>query len=238
MIGERTEEIMTLLEAIDARHSVRAYTNQRIPEEVRKQLDDCVRSCNEESGLDITIQYDDPAGFDSRMASYGSFRNVSNYIVLKGRKIKDFEYLCGYFGEKIVLYAQQLGLNTCWVALTFNKKRVKEIVPKDETLCMVISLGYGETQGKERKSKTAKEVSECDRDMPIWFREGIDAALKAPTATNQQKFIFTLKGDTVTVRTKGIGIHTKTDLGIVAYHFEAASGRQVKQVYTGFEKVR
>lgn len=73
---------MTLLEAIDARHSVRAYINKRIPEDIRAQLDECVKSCNEESGLNITIQYDDPAGFDSRMASYGSFRNVSNYIVL------------------------------------------------------------------------------------------------------------------------------------------------------------
>lgn len=163
------------------------------------------------------------------MASYGSFKNVNNYIVLKGKKIRDFEYLCGYYGEKIVLYAQQLGLNTCWVALTFNKRRVKEVVPDGETLCMVISLGYGETQGKEHSSKTVKGVSECDGVMPLWFRDGIDAALKAPTATNQQKFFFTLNGNTVTVRTKGIGIHTKTDLGIVAYHFEAASGRQVEQ---------
>ena len=148
---------MTTLEAIDARHSVRSYQDRAIPPEERKQLDDYIKKCNQESGLNIFVRYDDPDGFDSRLAHYGRFRNVKNYIVLSGKKTADFEYQCGYYGEKIVLYAQQLGLNTCWAALTFNKKKVRELIPAGETLCMVIALGYGETQGVARRSKTAQE---------------------------------------------------------------------------------
>ena len=120
---------MTIMEAINARHSVRAYKDTPIPQDVRDQLDSFVKACNDESRLNITIRYDDPAGFDSRLAHYGSFSNVRNYIVLKGSKCADFDFICGYFGEKIVLFAQQLGLNTCWTALTFNKRKVKEMVP-------------------------------------------------------------------------------------------------------------
>ena len=124
---------MTIMEAINARHSVRAYKDTPIPQDVRDQLDSFVKACNDESRLNITIRYDDPAGFDSRLAHYGSFSNVRNYIVLKGSKCADFDFICGYFGEKIVLFAQQLGLNTCWTALTFNKRKVKEMVPAGES---------------------------------------------------------------------------------------------------------
>ena len=217
---------MTILEAIDARHSVRAYQDKPIDEETRRQLSAFLADCNRESGLNIFIRYDDPEGFDSRLAHYGSFRNVRNYVVLSGKKSDDFDYLCGYFGEKVVLFAQQLGLNTCWAALTFNRKKVRELIPAGETLCMVIALGYGETQGASRKSKSARDVTEGSVDLP-WFGKGIEAALKAPTAVNQQKFQFSLKNGEPFVRVKGIGACAKVDLGIVACHFEAASGKKV-----------
>ncbi len=218
---------MTILEAIDVRHSVRAYQDKPISQEGRQQLDCFVEKVNQESGLHIFIRYDDPDGFDSRLAHYGSFRNVRNYIVLSGKKTADFDYLCGYYGEKIVLFAQQHGLNTCWAALTFNRKKVRELIPAGETLCMVIALGYGETQGAARKSKSAQDVTETASDQP-WFGKGIDAALKAPTAVNQQKFLFGMKNGEPFIRVKGLGSYTRVDLGIVAYHFEAASGHTVQ----------
>ena len=63
---------------------------------------------------------------------------------------------------------------------------------------------------------------------PDWFREGVEAALLAPTAVNQQKFLFSLRNGEVTVRAKGIGACLQTDLGIVKYHFEAVSGHEAR----------
>ena len=217
---------MTILEAINARHSVRAYQSRPIPPDIQQQLNLFAEECNRDSGLHIFLRYGDPEGFDSRLAHYGRFRNVSNYIVLAGKQTPDFDFMCGYYGEKLVLFAQQLGLNTCWAALTFNKKKVRELIHAGETLCMVIALGYGETQGTGRKSKTPSEVTEDRTDEP-WFTRGIAAALKAPTAVNQQKFLFSLKNGEPFVRIRGLGACTKVDLGIVAYHFEAASGKKV-----------
>ena len=218
---------MTIIEAIDARHSVRAYRDEPISKESRDKLDSFIDECNKESGLNITVQYDDPEGFDSKLAHYGSFRNVKNYIVLKGRKTPDFDYDCGYYGEKIVLYAQQIGLNTCWAALTFNKKKVKELVPSDEKFSMVIALGYGETQGIPHKGKSMYDAINVKGGIPEWFVDGVEAALKAPTAVNQQKFRFSLNGEEPSIAVKGLGTYTKVDLGIAAYHFEAATGRKV-----------
>ncbi len=221
---------MNLLEAIDARHSVRAYKMDPIQEDTRERLDAFVSECNREGNLHISIRYDDPAGFDSRLAHYGSFRNVRNYIVLAGENGSDFDCRCGYYGEKIVLFAQQLGLNTCWAALTFNKKKVKELISPGDTLCMVIALGYGETQGKAHKNRRLSDVVASKGEMPEWFRNGVEAAMKAPTAVNQQKFAFGMKDGEPAVMVKGIGAYTKVDLGIVAYHFEIASGRKARIV--------
>ena len=88
-----------------------------------------------------------------------------------------------------------------------------------EKLCCVIALGYGETQGVAHKSKPIEQLCRVKGDMPDWFKRGMEAALLAPTSLNQQKFFFTLEGNTVTAKA-GLGFYTKLDLGIVKAHFE------------------
>ncbi len=218
---------MNLMEAIEARHSVRQYQDRVIDMQTRAALNTFVDECNAESGLHIAVVYDDPKGFDSRLAHYGNFKNVSNYIVLAGRDCPDFDELCGYYGEKIVIKAQQLGLNTCWTALTFNKKKVKQLIPEGEHLCMVIALGYGITQGVPHKNKPMEKLVGSKGQMPDWFAKGVEAAMMAPTAVNQQKFKIGIVNGEPVIKVSGFGVHTKVDLGIVKYHFEVASGKKV-----------
>ena len=214
---------MTQLEAIHARHSVRQYQKKAIPDDIRAELGSCAENCAREGNISIRILYDEPECFSSRMAHYGRFENADNYIVLAGKKAPDLDERCGYYGEKVVLRAQQLGLNTCWVALTHGKS--KAVLAPDEKEVIIISLGYGKTPGSSRKSKRAENVSSIAPDSPQWFRDGVEAALLAPTAVNQQKFRFTLEGDRVRAKTVGIGSCLKIDLGIVKCHFEIGSGK-------------
>lgn len=93
-----------------------------------------------------------------------------------------------------------------------------------EKLCVVIALGYGETGGVPHKSKAISEVSKVEGVMPDWFKKGMEAAMLAPTAINQQKFLFTLDGGKISVK-PGKGFYTKLDLGIVKYHFEVGAGK-------------
>lgn len=219
---------MELFEIMKKRHSVRQYQNKKIETPLRNQLDELTAKLNQESGLHIQIIYDDPECFNSMMAHYGKFSGVENYIALVGKKAPDFDEKCGYYGEQIVLKAQELGLNTCWVASTYGKGRCKARTAKNEKLLCVIALGYGATQGKSRPSKSISEVSNASAQAPDWFRQGVEAALLAPTAINQQKFYFELAGDQVKARVKGLSLYTKLDLGIVKYHFEAISGHKAE----------
>lgn len=212
--------------AIIERHSVRQYKNKMIEEEKRKSLRDLVTNINSKSGMNIQILFDEPKCFNGMMAHYGKFAGVNNYIALVGKKSPKLDVAAGYFGEQIVLKAQELGLNTCWVAMTHGKSLA--IVNNDEKQVCIISLGYGESVGVKHKSKEIAEVCNCADKMPEWFQKGIESALLAPTAMNQQKFYFTLKGDTVKAGIKGTGFYTKLDLGIVKYHFERESGHKVE----------
>lgn len=218
---------MDFMQAIRERHSVRSYKEKQITAEVREELEQWIAICNEESGLHIQACFEEPEAFQSLMAHYGNFKNVKNYIALVGKKGGDLEEKCGYYGEKIVLKAQQLGLNTCWVALTYSKGKTKCRIERGEKLCVVIAMGYGETQGVPHKSKDLEDVVATQGNMPEWFRKGAEAALLAPTAVNQQKFLIGMKNGEPMIKIAGKGFYTKVDLGIVKYHFEMASGHKV-----------
>lgn len=92
------------------------------------------------------------------MAHYGRFQNVRNYIVIVGTK--NDQEKAGYYGEKLVLKCQELGLNTCWVAMTHGKSKAE--IKRGQKLLIIIALGYGETQGVMHKSKSISELSRAD----------------------------------------------------------------------------
>lgn len=215
---------MTLMEAMNERHSVRQYKKKALEKSVISTLTEEINSCNKESGLHIQLVVNEPRAFDSFMAHYGKFSGVENYIALVGRKDAGLEEKCGYYGERLVLLAQQLGLNTCWVALTYSKRKGAFEIHSGEKLCVVIALGYGETQGIAHRSKAIGEVMQSAGKVPEWFQKGVEAALLAPTAMNQQKFLFALEGNEV-IANAGRGFYTKLDLGIVKYHFEIGAGK-------------
>ena len=176
---------MELIDAIKQRHSVRQYTDKKIEANILAELQTEIDACNKESGLHIQLVTDEPKAFDSFMAHYGKFSGVTNYIALVGKKSDKLDELCGYYGERLVLKAQQLGLNSCWVAMTYKKIPDAFKVEKGEKLIVVISLGYGKTQGVDHKIKTAEQVSNVSDETPEWFKAGVEAALLAPTAMNQ-----------------------------------------------------
>lgn len=215
---------MEILEIMQQRHSVRQYTDRAIEPEKRTVLDALTQEINRKAGLSVQIIYDDPKCFDSFMAHYGKFAGVRNYIALVGKKAPALDETLGYYGEELVLKAQELGLNTCWVALTHGKS--KAVVGRGEKEVCLIALGYGVTQGVEHKSRPMQELCTCGEPMPEWFRCGMNAAMLAPTAMNQQKFRFELLPDGTVKAACGNGFYTKLDLGIVKYHFEAVTGKK------------
>lgn len=217
---------MTLQEAIVARHSVRQYIDKPIEASVIERLNEEIALCNKEGKLHIQLVTDEPRAFSSKLATYGKFSGVGNYLAMVGPKGAD--EAIGWYGERLVLLAQTLGLNSCWVGLSFTKQPDQYTIADGEKLHCVISLGYGATQGVQHPMRPMEKFIKVHGEMPAWFRKGMEAVLLAPTAVNQQKFEFELLDDhTVAARARFTLIgYGQMDLGIAKYHFEVAAGKE------------
>lgn len=224
---------MTIQEAIEARHSVRAYTGQPLAADVVEVLEEKISELNEKGHLHMQLIRNETKAFQGKLAKYGKFRGVNDYIVMAGQKADDLDERIGYYGEQLVLLAQTLGLNTCWVGLSYSKVPGTYVLEAGEVIEAYISIGYGETQGVSHKIKRVEQVSNANDLTPSWFRQGVEAALLAPTAVNQQKFFFEYiparDGKPVRVLAKRnfslIGF-TQMDLGIAKCHFEIGAGKE------------
>ncbi|MBF1591586.1 MAG: nitroreductase [Prevotella shahii] len=223
---------MTILEAIEARHSVRAYKEQPLTEDVVRVLEEKIECFNQEGKLHIQLVTNEPKAFKGTLAKYGKFKNVSNYLVMAGKKSDDLDERVGYYGEHLVLLAQMLGLNTCWVGLSYSKVPGTFVLGNDEKIACYIALGFGETQGASYKVKTIEQVSNVSDITPSWFKRGVQAALYAPTAINQQKFYFEYvrveNNQHKVLAKKGFSLvgYTHMDLGIAKCHFEIGAGKE------------
>jgi len=220
---------MELLEAIKARHSVRRYLDRPIETIKVEAIREAIGRINTESGLNAQLVLDEPKAFSGMfITTYGQFSGVRNYIVLAAPKGKDWDEKVGYYGEELVLLAQTLGLNTCWVGLTYKKIPEAYTLRPGDIIHCVISMGYGENQGRQHPLRPIEKFYESKAgDVPQWFIAGVGAALLAPTAVNQQKFRFILKtGNVVEARPlfSMVG-YTMVDLGIAKYHFELGAGK-------------
>ncbi|MCH1937509.1 MULTISPECIES: nitroreductase family protein [Clostridia] len=221
------QEAADLYKVMEARHAVRSYQDKKIARETEKQLREEIRTCNREGGLSIQLILNDKAAFNGLMARFGGFRGVSNYIALVGPDNDCSEEKLGYYGERIALKAQQLGLNTCWVAATYKKGKCSAAVGNHEKMAGVLALGYGTTQGAPHRSKEMEQLCKADRDMPQWFVSGMKAAMLAPTAMNKQDFLIELRGDDVAFQVKD-DKYGRINMGIIKYHFHlgaALAGR-------------
>ena len=204
---------------------------QPLAEEVSRRIEEEIAEVNRRGNLHIQLIQNEPKAFQGTLAKYGKFRNVTSYLVMAGKRADDLDERIGYYGEHLVLLAQTLGLNTCWVGLSYSKVPGTYELGEDEKVVCYIAVGYGETQGVGHKIKSVEQVSNATDITPSWFRRGVEAALLAPTAVNQQKFSFEhigVKNNRHQIRAKkGFSMigYAQIDLGIAKYHFEVGAGQ-------------
>lgn len=218
---------MITVETIRERHSVREYDGKPLSRAEFDALGAVVEECARESGLDIQLVGDNPEVFNV-IARFGLIRGCRMHIafVVDDAKAGDVaaDEAIGYWGQKIVLAAQDMGLNTCWCALC-SRKKSRAVVAPGKKIRLIIAVGHGKTQGFSRKTKSVEALSsvECAK-APAWFAAAMEAAQLAPTAMNNQNFKITLLSDGKTVRIdasqSGLNV---IDEGIVRCSFEIAA---------------
>lgn len=243
---------MITVETIRERHSVREYDGKPLSRAEFDALIAVVEECARESGLGIQLVDNNPEVF-SVIARFGLIRGCRTHVafVVDGAKAGDatsganaaangateadcvemrgarrtaVDEAIGYWGQKIVLAAQDMGLNTCWCALC-SRKKSRAVVAPGKKIRLIIAVGHGKTQGFSRKTKSVEALSsvECAK-VPAWFAAAMEAAQLAPTAMNNQNFKIALLSDGKTVRIdasqSGLNV---IDEGIVRCNFEIAA---------------
>ena len=218
-----------LYNAIWRRRSVRAFSEKHIEKDKIEALRGSISSLNGISGLTM--------GFIEESDSFHSlkafrFKNVRSVITVKGRtNDPHLDEKCGYYGERIVLEAAALGLGTCWVAVTFNKKSGSLDVKEDETIVCAIPVGYGAEEmtasadvpdAPHRKTKSISDFLGGNTDVPDWVKAAVKAVQFAPTAMNNQRTGFSYVNGTISAQTKE-GRLNMVDFGITKLHFELAA---------------
>jgi hypothetical protein len=221
------------IEAVHQRRSRRTYLAKPLEAEIQRTIAEMVDLHNRQSGLFVQAVFDRPEWFGGFWKTYGLLSGVRHFLVLSGRKDDpDLEETVGYYGESLVLELTKLGLGTCWVGGSFDKKKVGALTKEDETLVAVIAFGpvadspaWRESVVRGalfRKKPDIAKFVDSDGSHESWFIEGVTLASIAPSAMHLQPFVFTCREGIVGVRQTGHTPFARVDLGIAKFHFELA----------------
>lgn len=239
-----------LIDAINIRTAVRAYDPDPIDDDQARQLDMTIDAVNTLSGVSIQLVRNQPAVFADANAS-GHLTNAVNYLAVVGPNNDDeARERAGFYTERVVLAATLRGLGTCWVAGSWNRDEATRHchVADGEELYLGVVIGHPEHhldrmamsydelvsfRDSHRGSKTYEQFTapmsdEARATAPDWFKAGVEAAMKAPSALNRQPIVFFYNPEDDTAAAM-IDPNVETgqamnDLGIAKLHFQIGAG--------------
>ena len=133
-------------EAVIKRYSVRNYMEQEIEEDKRKAIEAFVASLDNPFGKKVNFYFLDNKDIkdEKNLGTYGVIKGARQYI---GTTIKPepmaLEAL-GYELEAVILYLAHLGIGTCWLGGSFNRKGFAKAmnIKEDELFPSITPYGY------------------------------------------------------------------------------------------------
>lgn len=213
------------IEAIEKRHSRRAYKQKQLGAEIKQVISQMVDAVNESAGLDF-IFIDDATPF------FKIFTGKFSMIVVAGPDTQKAREDCGYYGESIVLQCVYHGLGTCWVSGTYNENKVYETVnlASEKRIYAVITIGYAKDNysliektmynATHKKSKTYQDMFEaCDAKLPEEYAYGMKLVEKGPSAVNRRPVKFRYENGVLSGYVDEPYSDKSVDFGIAKLHF-------------------
>ena len=246
-------------EAVNKRYSVRNYDKQEIEEDKRKEIENFLSSIDNPFGKKVNYHFLDSIDMknEENLGTYGVIKGARQYI---GTTIKlepmSLEAL-GYEVETLMLYLANLGIGTCWLGGTFNRKGFSKAmnIHEDEIFPIMTPYGYAASKKhaveivmrKTIKADKRKEWNELffinDFHSNLSKEESGDLKFPlemirlAPSASNKQPWRILLQNNVCHFyEYKEPGYSDsfpydiqKIDLGIAAAHFDfAVKEKQLK----------
>jgi nitroreductase len=229
------------IDLIKKRRSVRTFDSERISEEDLNKIKEYARSVDNPYGIEFEWFFLD-AGKDD--LNVPVIVDCDIYMTGKTKKVEHLEEAFGYSFEKIVLYAQSLGVGTTWIAGTMDRKAFERAVDlkDDEVMPCISPLGYPAAKMAFReivmrkgiKADTRKDNGELffdeEYNKPLIIDENMKDVFEgirlAPSAVNKQPWRIIRKGNSyhfyLKQELKGEGTLDiqKIDIGIALCHFD------------------
>lgn len=221
-------------QAIEQRISRRTYKKEPLTQIQVDKIKSLINEINEVSNLSLLFIEDGSAAFSSLKTTYGLFKNVYSLILMKGQIVDEhLKEKVGYYGEEVMLKLVNMGLGSCWVGGTFDKK-VFTITENEQIICVMLVGVVDKLTRKDRliiskqhnKRKPISERLSIDGVVPNWIRAGMEAVQLAPSAMNKQKPHFIYKNEVLNVTVPDDYQMDLVDLGIAKKHFELGTGEK------------
>ena len=236
---------MSIFDAIRSRRSVRTFDGRSLVRDDVLKLMDFAEKADNPYGIPIEWKILD-AGKDG--LSSPVIVGTDTFIAGKMKRVAHAEEAFGYEFEKIVLYAQSLGIGTTWIAGTMNRGAFEKAMAleSDEVMPCVSPLGYPARKMSLRETLMRKGVRADSRldfnelffdgsfDRPLAAQsagrlsDALEAVRLAPSAVNKQPWRIVISDGNVHFYEKpGKGYVSddgwdiqKIDMGIALCHFE------------------
>ena len=178
---------------IPLRYSCRTYLNKPLNPEIRRRL-------SYFAATELASPFGSPTRFrlvattedDSKalrgLGTYGFIKDAAGFVIGAtdngGKSLEDF----GYRMEKIILYATDLGLGTCWLGGTFTKSSfaLRISLMKDEIIPAVASVGYIAPKIRYMDAKI-RQIAQSNQRRPwerLFYRSDFDTPLSEQEAGN------------------------------------------------------
>lgn len=230
---------MTEFEALNARISVRSYEKKPLSPKIVGELREVIDECNAAVGLRFQLVDNNAEKKPAVKLTPAMFSGeVYTCALLVGPEDEIGGEMAGYYSEKLILRAVSLGLGTCWVAGTFDRKSVAPEIGEGEKLWGVVPIGIAtektpviqrairsRIRAKDRRTEDFVESDFPYASLPAWVRAGAEAVKAGPSAVNQQPANIVYKGGLVTMRLwkEKKNDMMYNDLGIAKYQFQVAA---------------
>lgn len=233
---------MSEMDIIKKRKSVRTFGDEPLRKEDADRIMEFAATVSTPYDLPIIWTFLDQDGLSSAVIA-----GKHAFIAGKMKKAPHAEEAFGYAFEKIVLFAESLGVGTTWIAGTMDRKAFEKAVSleDDEVMPCVSPLGYPAEKMSLREIMMRKGVKANSRlpfsglfydgsfDHPLTeeaagsLQTALEAVRLAPSAVNWQPWRIVVSGDRVHFYVKHGRIRIekewdiqKIDLGIALCHFE------------------
>lgn len=235
------EQTRRWLAAVVVRRSRRSFDGLPVGEADLDSLEALCRSFRPYGDARVALVRNAPESlFRGIIGSYGKVTGASSALVFLGTPAEDgTDQHVGFTGEAVVLEATALGLDTCWIAGSLDRKvaaGAARIMP-GERVFAVSPLGHATSDapaserlifgwGKPKKRRTIVEIAPDSAGWPTWAAAGLEAARVAPSAMNRQPWRFRRSDEGIVVSGSGLntpGVTHALDCGIAMLHFELAA---------------